>query len=104
MGRSHIRVSVVTTLGLLALAAPAARADIFAVADHDTTGSPSNIDIVVADTSGLAASLPAGVDTQADETHPSVTADGTRLVFERQPDPNTTRIIVVDMTNGQQAD
>ncbi len=54
---------------------------------------------------GARVALPAGTNTAADETHPSITIDGRRLVFERSdPAAGTVRIIVVDLTTSQSAD
>ena len=100
----HLRAAIASSAVVTALVAPAAHGDIFAVTDKSNPVPASNDDVVMVDTAGLAASLPAGVNTAAEEIHPSVSADGKRLVFERQPDSSTTRIIVVDLDSGQQSD
>jgi hypothetical protein len=80
------------------LAAPAARADIFAVADG---GNGTDIAAVNAST-GATFALPATVNTAADESHPSISADGTKLVFQR--DDGATRIIVATLPSGETRD
>ena len=54
---------------------------------------------------GARVALPAGTNTAAEETHPSITIDGRRLVFERSdPAAGTVRIIAADLTTSQSAD
>jgi hypothetical protein len=85
-----------------ACAAPAARADIIATVEvPSTSGGDLDIALVNAAT-GSRISLPAGVNTAANEYHPSITPDGARLVFERSG--GVDRIILVDLASGQTAD
>jgi WD40-like Beta Propeller Repeat len=87
------------------LTAPA-RADIFAVAPIVKPGH-SDIDVGLFNLStGDPLSLPAGVDTTAaNESHPSISSDGTRLAFERRnAAAGTDRLIVADLTTGQTMD
>ena len=66
-----------------ALALPAvASADLVAAYDHAVPGSGLDIGMIDVNT-GAAIPAPAGVNTSGDETHPSLTADGSTLVFER---------------------
>ena len=90
------------TFAVLALAPPAARADIFAVADGRQPGR-SDTDVMLADAStGGRGSLPASVNSPATETHPSISADGTKLVFERSD--SATRIVLATLPTGATAD
>jgi hypothetical protein len=92
-----------------ALAAPAS-ADIIAAVDvpNGTTssGCPAQWDLALIDAgTGARTALPSGINTSADELHPSISAFGTRLVFTRvDPTGGTTRIIAADVGSGQQAD
>ena len=66
-----------------ALALPAvASADLVAAYDHAVPGSGLDIGMIDVNT-GAAIPAPAGVNTSGDETHPSLSADGSTLVFER---------------------
>ena len=93
-------------LSLLALGlfAPAAHADIFAASEGRAAGR-TDLDLYVINAgTGAAVALPAGVNTpSADEFHPSISADGSRIVFERRSG-NTTRIVVTDLKTGTSAD
>jgi hypothetical protein len=63
-----------------------------------------DIEVVNAST-GAQVPLPAGVNTTADELHPSISADGSRLVFERRDnEAGTIRIIALDLPSGQSSD
>jgi hypothetical protein len=88
----------------LAVAAPA-RADIFAVAPVVAPGH-SDIDVGLLDLStGQSLSLPAGVNTAAAESHPTISTDGRRLAFERRDHvAGTDRLIVADLATGQTMD
>ena len=93
--------------GLAALLAPAAaRADIFAAVQVAAPAPRTDFDIAVLNAStGARVALPAGTNTAAQETHPSITIDGRRLVFERSdPAAGTVRIIAADLTTSQSAD
>ena len=66
-----------------ALALPAvASADLVAAYDHAVPGSGLDIGMIDVNT-GAAIPAPAGLNTSGDETHPSLTADGSTLMFER---------------------
>jgi WD40-like Beta Propeller Repeat len=98
-------VSVV--LAAAAVSVPAvARADIIAATEVPGAGGSFATDIALIDlATGTHLGLPAGVNTAQAELHPSLSADGRRMVFERfDTDANTTRIIAVDLATGQQAD
>jgi hypothetical protein len=102
--RVGARVGTSVVLAVMA-ASSAAQADIFAVTDKVAPSPRTDRDITLIDTSGLGASLPSGINTTADEGHPSISADGTRLVFLRHDAVgDTTRIIVTDLTSGQTSD
>ncbi len=98
-------LAVIAALEGLLLAPPLARADIIAVLDVET-GNAAHLDLMRFNvTTGAALSLPAGVNTTADEVHPSFSPDGKRLVFHRRVGTDgTNRIIVVDLATGQSAD
>ncbi|MEA2420915.1 MAG: hypothetical protein QOF55_14 [Thermoleophilaceae bacterium] len=85
----------------LAAAAPTARADIIAASDSISTDGSLDIALVDINTD-THLTLPAGVNTSVDETRPSITPDGNRLVFVRGG--GTTRIVMVDLPTGQSAD
>jgi hypothetical protein len=86
---------------VLAASAPAARADIIAASDSNSVSGSLDIALVDINTDTHLA-LPAGINTSADETRPSITPDGKRLVFVRGG--GTTRIVMVDLSTGQSAD
>lgn len=88
------------------LAPAAARADIFAAVQVAAPPPRTDFDIAVLNAStGARVALPAGTNTTADETHPSITIDGRRLAFERSdPAAGTVRIIAADLTTSQSAD
>jgi hypothetical protein len=91
-------------LAVLLVAAPA-RADVIAVAPVVALGH-SDLDVGLIDVStDTRMALPAGLTTAADEDHPSITADGRRLAFERRDDAaGTDRIIAADASTGQTLD
>ncbi len=95
-------------LAAVALFGPvAARADIIAATEvPDPTAGSHDADIALVNaSSGARVPLPSGINTSQDESHPSITPDGKRLVFERVDHAsNTVHIIVVDLGTGQQAD
>jgi hypothetical protein len=102
------RTSWLALAGLVAaLAAPAgARADIFAAVQVAPPAPRTDFDIAVLNaTTGARVALPAGTNTAANETHPTITVDGRRLAFQRSdPAAGTVRIITVDLTTSQSAD
>jgi hypothetical protein len=83
-----------------------AEADVLAAVQVQPPGGRSDFDIAVLDAStGVRLPLPAGVNTTADELHPSISADGSRLVFQRRDSATgTERIIAVDLKTGQSSD
>jgi hypothetical protein len=100
-----VRTAFLAIAAALVVAAPA-RADIFAVAPIVAPGH-SDIDVGLIDAStGQSLSLPAGVNTTAaNENHPSISADGKRLAFERRDRAaGTDRLIVADLVTGQTMD
>ena len=89
------------------LGAPAAaRADIFAAVQVAAPAPRTDFDIAVLNAStGARVALPAGTNTPANETHPSITIDGRRLAFQRSdPAAGTVRIVAADLTTSQSAD
>lgn len=96
---------LVATVLLLVVAAPA-RGDVFAAVEVHAPGSRTDFDIeVVNAATGAQVPLPAGVNTTADELHPSISEDGSRLVFERRDSSaGTVRIIAVDLRTDQSSD
>ena len=92
-------------VAVLALLVPgSASADIIAAVQ--VTGPDGSPDIAVMNaTTGERAALPAGINTAAQELHPSISKDGKRLVFLRlDPVAGTRRVIVLDTSTGQTAD
>ena len=98
--------SAMLAAGALAVTAPGAGADIIAFTSATSQSPSTNLDIVKIDTStGTYLKLPAGLNTPDSENHPSVSADGTRLVFERHSfTANTDRIVLTNLTTGQSTD
>ena len=96
-------------IGGLGAVSPAG-ADIVAAVDVPVAGSetqcPGHFDIALLNAAtGSRTTLPAGINTAADEVHPNISSLGNRMVFERfDRSAQTTRIIAVDMGTGQQAD
>jgi WD40-like Beta Propeller Repeat len=97
-----MRVLAAASLVLL-FAAPAARADIYGVADGHTPFSSTGVDISMFDAStGARVSLPSSINTAADETHPSISADGGKLVFQREG--GAVRIVLASLPSGTTTD
>jgi hypothetical protein len=92
-------------IAIALLAAVPARADIFAVAPV-VTSAANGIDVGWLDLStGGSLTLPAGVNTPAIESHPSISADGKQLAFERVDlAAGTDRILKTDLATGQTKD
>jgi WD40 repeat protein len=92
------------TIAVLAVAAPAARADIFAVADAAAPAGRTDFDVAMVDANtGARVSLPSSVNTTGDEEHPSISSDGKKLVLERHVS-GTTRILLVSLPDGAVTD
>jgi WD40 repeat protein len=100
---SRARTALIATLAL-AVVPQAARADVFAASEGRLTGR-LDLDILLVNAStGAQLALPAGLNTTtADELHPSLSADGRRMVFERRSGA-TIRIVETDLSTGQSAD
>ncbi len=104
------RVRFLTGTMLAALAAgalaPVARANIIAATERPAGSGRTDLDLALYDvTTGARLNLPAGVNTTADELHPSITPDGHKLVFERSNGAaGTVRIVIVDPATGRSAD
>ncbi|HEY2636652.1 MAG TPA: hypothetical protein VGI54_04630, partial [Solirubrobacteraceae bacterium] len=81
----RFRLALTAAATFAALACAPAHADTFAATEVHAPGSRSDFDIeVVNATTGAKVALPAGVDTTADELHPSISTNGKRLAFERK--------------------
>jgi hypothetical protein len=104
-GESHAVRSAFLGIALTLLVAVPARADIFAVAPV-VASAQNGIDVGLLDLStGGSLTLPAGVNTPAIENHPSISADGKQLAFERvDPAAGTDRILLTDLATGQTRD
>jgi len=96
--------------GLLAwtlsvLAPAAASADMFAAVNVAAPAPRTDLDIAIVNASlGKPVGLPAGVNTPADETHPSISSNGRRLTFQRSDAAaGTVKIVVVDLSTGESA-
>jgi hypothetical protein len=96
-----MRILVAASLVLL-WAAPAAHADIFAVADTLDTSLHADVAMVDAST-GARVTLPATVNTTGDEFHPTISSDGKKLVLERRVS-GTRRILLVSLPDGAVTD
>jgi hypothetical protein len=101
------RLATAAVAAVLAGGVPAsvARADVFAVTDNVVSASGAT-DLVWLDAStGNALTLPAGINTADNESHPSISSDGKKLVFERRnPSTGSDRIIMADLSTGATAD
>jgi hypothetical protein len=97
--------SAFLAIALTLIVAVPARADIFAVAPVVAPGQ-SSIDVGWLDLStGASLTLPVGVNTPAIENHPSISADGKHLAFERvDVAAGTDRILTTDLTTGETSD
>jgi len=104
MRRPAVRnIAIALALEGVLLAASLARADIIAVLDVAQSNRTDIMRFNV--TTGAALSLPASVNTAADEVHPAFSPDGKRLVFHRRDSvAGTNKIIVVDLATGTAAD
>ena len=104
-GESRAVRTAFLTVVLVLLCGGTARADIFAVAPIVAPGH-SDIDVGLLDLStGGSLALPADVNTPAIENHPSISADGTQLAFERVDlAAGTDRILLTDLATGQTRD
>src|SRR3954465_13945909 len=81
---SPARAALLALCGL-AVTAPAAHADVLAASEGRPSGR-SDLDLSLVNMStGAPVTLPAGVNTpDADELHPSLNLDGSRMAFERR--------------------
>lgn len=87
------------------MAASAAQADIFAVTDVHAPDPGTDTDIALIDTStATKLALPAGINTADNESHPSISADGRRLVFQRRNSAGSDRIVLADLATGTTSD
>jgi WD40-like Beta Propeller Repeat len=103
------RRSWLGVVALAALAPPGAHAGIIVAVNvpvPNGSSCPQQTDIALIDpATGVKSPVPPGVNTSADELHPSITPDGRRMAFETvDPTGGTTRIRVVELTTGDQAD
>ena len=106
MRLSHRRgVAAIATLATLAVATPAAHADIFATLDRVRPGS-TDLDLAkINATTGAGVALPAAVNTPADEVHPAFSPDRSKIVFLRADvNAGTRRVVMMDLKTGQSAD
>jgi hypothetical protein len=98
------RLSLVLAAALLVGIVPAARADIIAALDQPSP-SGTDSDIALYDFStATKLPLPAGVNTSANEFHPSMDASGRLLVLERIAADGSRRIIMADRSTGHLSD
>jgi hypothetical protein len=100
--RAALAVAV-AAVAALAATAPSAGADIFAVSDFRPPASSLGIVLVDVNT-GLRGTLPASVNTAADEFRPSITSDGKRMVFIRSAAGGAVRIVMADLATGETSD
>jgi hypothetical protein len=105
--------ATIASVAALGATAPTAGADIFAVSDSRPPSTCAkcqpppveSLGIVLVDVNtGLRGTLPAAVNTSADEFRPSITSDGNRMVFMRSSAGGAVRIIMADLGTGQTSD
>jgi hypothetical protein len=97
MNRAAIVLSVLT----LALATTQTRADIFAAVNVAASPPRTDLDVAIVNASlGTRVSLPSLVNTTANETSPSVSSDGRRLLFKRV---GADGLLLVDTSTGDSA-
>jgi hypothetical protein len=107
----HRGVAILTTVAAALLAPAAAHADVLVAYDHAVAGH--GFDVAVADLQqdGSPVTLPAGVNTAANELHPSLSGDGRFLAFQRdtlataaspdQPPVYRRQFVLVDLHAGE---
>lgn len=99
------RAVLVLSIGILALVPAQARADIFAAVNVAAPPPRTDLDVAIVNASlGTRVSLPSGVNTTASEIHPSISADGRRLLFRRLGGSGGVRLLLVDTSTGDSAD
>jgi WD40-like Beta Propeller Repeat len=81
-----------------------AHADVFAVTDSVVTGSQQTNILLINTSTGNLLTLPSGIDTPDNESHPSISSDGKKLVFERRSSAGSDRIIMADLSTGATSD
>lgn len=88
---------------LLALGPAQAHADIFAAVNVVAQAPRTDLDVAIVNASlGTRVSLPSSVNTTNSEVHPSISANGRRLVFERVFE-NGNLLFLVDTSTGDSA-
>ena len=99
------RIAAVAFAAFLGIT-PAAQAEIFAAVEVAAPAPRTDLDVAIVNAgTGARVALPAGVNTAANEFHPSITPNARRLVFERRdPAAGTVRIVLVDLVTNQAAD
>lgn len=99
------RAVTVLSMLILALVPAQTRADIFAAVNVAAPPPRTDFDIAIVNVSlGTRVSLPSSVNTTAFEVHPSISADGRRLVFQRFGGSDGIRLLLVDTLTGDSAD
>jgi hypothetical protein len=98
--------SIVPVIAALvtAASASAAQADVFAVTDAVVNGSQQTNILLINTSTGNLLTLPSGINTPDNESHPSITPDGKKLVFERRNSAGSDRIIMADLSTGATSD
>ena len=97
---------VLLAVTLFGLAAQPAGAELFAAVNVAAPAPRSDVDVAVLNAStGARVTLPAGTNTTADELHPGISTNGTRLTFQRVDRvAGTVRIVVVELSTARSAD
>jgi WD40-like Beta Propeller Repeat len=107
---THRRIAILTAVAAAVLAPAAARADVLVAYDHAVAGHGFDVAVVDLQQDGSPVTLPASVNTTANELHPSLSGDGRFLAFQRdtlaaaaspdQPPVYSRRFVLVDLHAG----
>jgi hypothetical protein len=103
-GSGLVLKACAAVVAVLACWPASARADL--VAFTEVRGAAGDADIArIVIASGHGNPVPSGLNTPAEELHPSISPDGFTLAFERiDPAAGTRRIVITDLASGTSAD
>ena len=83
------RTIVLSVVAAIAVSPAAADADVLVAYDHVVSGQGFNIAVKNLQQDGANVTLPAGINTAANEFHPTLSGDGQFLTFQRDTLANT---------------